>query len=571
MRADAMTFLGRPDEAWAARIRALAILSEQGRGDRLPITIGEAARMELRAGRMEPARALLAIEENSMRATTDHVLLADTLVREAVLNQHLNDASAAAENVRQSFAAANRIDDPALRERALADVHFAEGVTSLQSDARKAERALSIAIDHYRTTDKSFFLPEAQLLRARARTRLGDAAGARADLNDGIAQVERHRSRLAGAANGTGVLDAGSALFEDAIRGCLDRADVAGAFAYSDRWRGSVAPGETEPVSIAALQRRLAGTNAAVLELIALPDEIVAFCITADDARMERRPANKLAELVDRGDEQALYELLIRPTEGAWSRARSLIVIAAPPLDEVPFAALYDAGTKRHLIERLPLMLAPSASVLRGDVRSNAPRALAAVALPTGSAPALPGGSAELDEIAQLYAEKTEIPAGRATFAALQDAAVHADVIHIAGHTERQPGGGEDALLFAGSDAVTWRGIAGHPLSRAEVVVVAACETLRVPRSAQSRAMSVAGGFLAAGARDVIGTLTPLADEQARAIFTAIHRNLARGIDSSESLRDAQLEALATETASRRRTAWRAVALLTTRIPRAGK
>jgi len=571
MRADAMTFLGRPDEAWAARIRALTILSEEGRGDRLPITIGEAARMELRVGRLEAARALLAIEDAAIRKSRDDVLLADTLVREAVLNERCGDRDAAAQNVREAFAAAHRIADPALRERALADAQFASGATTSRSDARAAERALSSAIDHYRKSEKSFFLPEADLLRARARLRLGDQAGARSDLDDGIAEIERHRSPLAGAVSGTGVLDAGAALFEEAIRLRLDRGDVAGAFAYSDRWRGSVAPGATEPVSVAALQRRLAGSGAAVLELVALPEELVAFCVTAEDATVQRRPVRQLAELVDRGDEQALYELLIRPSERTWSRARALIVVAAPPLDEVPFAALYDAEAKQHLVQRLAVLLTPSASALRTGVRRRAPRMLAAIALPPGDAPALPGSGAELDDIMRLYGEKTAISADRATVAAMQDAAARADVLHIAGHTERQPGGGDDALLFQGRDAMTWRGIAAHPLGRAEVVVVAACETLRVPRSAQSRAMSVGGGFLAAGARDVIGTLTPLADEQARAIFTAVHRNLSRGIDASESLRDAQLEALAEETAGRRRTAWRAVALLTNRIPFAAK
>jgi len=572
MRADAMSFLGRPDDAWSARIRALAILSAEGRGNRLPLTIGEAARMELRAGRIESARALLAIEETAVRASHDDVILADTLVREAVLKRHLGDDPAALAHVREAFAAANRIADPALRERALADARFAEGATSLPSDARKAERSLSLAIDHYRGTDKSFFLPEAQLLRARARMRIGDEAGARADLDGGIGEVERHRAHLAGAANGTGVIDAASALFEDAIRMCLDRGDVAGAFAYSDRWRGGgVAPGDAAPAPVEALQRRLASSDAAVLELVVLRDEVVAFCITARGITAERRAATGVAELVDRGDEAALYELLVRPTERSWSQARSLIVVAAPPLDEVPFAALYDAQAKRHLVERVAVLLAPSAGALRADGDVAAPRSIAAIALPAGGdAPSLPAGDAELDEITRLYAERRAVPAARATFAAMREAASGADVVHIAGHTERQPGGGEDALLFAGNEAVSWRGIAAHPL-HAPLVVVAACETLRVPRSAQARAMSVAGGFLAAGARDVIGTLTPLADEQARAIFTSIHRNLSRGIEASESLRDAQLEALAGESASGRRTAWRAVALLTTRIPRAGK
>ena len=573
MRADAMAFLGRPDEAWAARIRALQVLSEQGSGgNRLSITIGEAARMEARSGRIDAARALLAIEEAALR-NEDDVLLADTLVREAVLNQELHDAKAAMENVREAFQAAGRIVDPALRERALADAHFAEGVALLNDDPHKAERSLTRAIEHYGRTDKAFFLPEADLHRAQARIEIGDAEGARADLDDGIAEVERHRLQLAGAVMGTGALDASAALFETAVRERLTRGDVAGAFAYSDRWRNTLGFGETQPVTLDALRQRLAGSGAAVLELIVLPSEVVAFCVTEHDAIVERRPIEDLDALVDGGDERALYELLVGPSERAWSGARSLIIVAAPPLDEVPFAALYDAGRRQHLIERLPVLLAPSASALRVAARRAAPRAVAAIALPAGESPALPGTAEELEEITRLYAERTTIPAARATLASLQDAAAQADVLHIAGHTERMPGGGDDALLFAGDGRATapvsWRGIAVHPLRRAEVVVVAACETLRVPRSAQRRAMSLAGGFLAAGARDVIGTLTPVSDEQARAIFTSVHRNLARGQDVAQSLRDAQLRALDRERASGRRTAWRAVALLTTRIPRA--
>jgi len=555
MLADAMTFLGRPDDAWSARIRALQILSEEGRGTRLPLSIGEAARVELLAGRVEPARALLAIEESAVRDVKDDVLLADTLAREAVLHTHLGDAKAAAESVREAFAAAKRIPDAALRERAMADAHFAEGAVS------NAERSLTIAIDHYRATGKSVFLPEALLLRSRARN------GALDDLDAGIAEVERHRTGL----TGTGVFDAASSLFEDAIRLRLDRGDVAGAFSYAERWRGNVSGSVLAPVTIDELQRRLAGTDAAVLELVVLRDEVAAFCITTNDATSARHPieAARLAKLIDEGNERALYDLLIRANERTLSGARRVTIVAGSPLDEVPFAALHDG--RQHLVERFPIGLAPSASALRIDPRSPSPHSIVAIRLPSGEAEGSPALSAsELDDIVGLYGERNEIPASRATFAALQDAAAHADVIHIAGHTERQPGAGDDALMFAGTP-VSWRSIAAHPLSRAEVVVLAACETLRAPRSPQTRAMSLGGGFLAAGARDVIGTLTPLADEQARSIFTAVHRNLARGQDASESLRNAQLEALAAETAGRRRTAWRAVALLTTRIPRAGK
>jgi CHAT domain-containing protein len=325
-----------------------------------------------------------------------------------------------------------------------------------------------------------------------------------------------------------------------------------------------VAPGASEIVSIAALQQRLKHTGAAVLELVLLPGELVAFCITAEDATVDRRPVanERVLALIAREDDAALYDLLIRPEDATFARARHLVVVADPALAEVSFAALYDSIGKRHLIERFPISLAPSASGLRFGTRGTKPRSILAVALPSGESSGsagLPAGEAELRDIVSGYGEHASIL--NATFVTVIDAASRADIIHIGGHTERQPGLGDAALLFR-DGAVSWHRIAEHPLTRAKVIVLAACETLRTPPSAQARALSLGGAFLAAGAENVIGTLAPVPDEQARAIFTSVHANISRGDGVAAALRGAQLEALALQ----RGTAWRDVAVLTTRI-----
>jgi len=61
-----------------------------------------------------------------------------------------------------------------------------------------------------------------------------------------------------------------------------------------------------------------------------------------------------------------------------------------------------------------------------------------------------------------------------------------------------------------------------------------------------------------AGATDVVGTLTPIADTDARELFLSIHRHLAAGDVPAEAVRAAQREAIA-----RHSDAWRAVASLT--------
>jgi CHAT domain-containing protein len=101
-------------------------------------------------------------------------------------------------------------------------------------------------------------------------------------------------------------------------------------------------------------------------------------------------------------------------------------------------------------------------------------------------------------------------------------------------------------------------------VSTMPVVVLAACETLRAP-SPEAATLGLGGGFLAAGATAVIGTLTPIPDNDARDLFRTIHRELARGRSAAAAVCQSQLDAIAAESPDHR-TAWRAVAVLTNRI-----
>jgi hypothetical protein len=47
LAADTLASLGRLDDSWAARVRSFAMLSAEGRGVRLPVSLGESSRSEL--------------------------------------------------------------------------------------------------------------------------------------------------------------------------------------------------------------------------------------------------------------------------------------------------------------------------------------------------------------------------------------------------------------------------------------------------------------------------------------------------------------------------------------------
>ena len=178
-----------------------------------------------------------------------------------------------------------------------------------------------------------------------------------------------------------------------------------------------------------------------------------------------------------------------------------------------------------------------------------------------------------MQDIARLYAHAVSIAPKDATWTAFAFAAATKDVnvVHIAGHAERQQGAGDSALLFAGAGGetvqrVSWKSIgAAATRMNAEVVVLAACETLRRPLTANTRALTLAEAFAAAGARDVVGTLVPIADGDARA-FRSLHQRLVSGDDAVEALRRVQLDAIH-GSPQRDFPAWAGLSVLTTRIP----
>jgi len=547
--ADSLFSLGHLDEAWAARSRAFALLSADGGGDRLPVSVTAAARLEVRNGRLANARALLDAAHDAGVTAKDAAIGADLLVHSALVNVAMNEGEEANRTLREATAIVDRIADPTARALARTHLDFAGGAVLLKSDPARAKEMLTRAIDGYRAGDRMMLLPECYLLRSRASSHAGQNEAAAADLESGIEVLERSRVRT-GAVVGTGVLNAGVALFEDAVRLCADRGDLERAFAYAERARAQLMFDDSAPrISVRDLQQALANSDTAVLEVVALPEEVVAICVTSRDAAMAK---SRVGE-PDPRDEAGLYDAIIRPFDSLLAGSRQLIVVADRALQAVPFAALYDSSAKRYLVERLAVSTAMSAGTLR-PMQHGAASSLLAVALPSGESNAgLPETSREIGEVSAFYARAVTIAPERATFAAFADAAPNANVIHIAGHTQRQSDDAGTALLFA-HDRVTWSSIALRRLPRMPVVILAACETLRQ----QARAMTLGDGFLAAGAADVIGTLTPIADADARDLFQSIHRHLAAGDVPAQAVRAAQLEAL-----SRHSESWRAVASLT--------
>jgi len=573
--AQALSSLGREDDAWLARTRAFAALSAEGEPGLLATSVAGAMRTELAGGRREAALALSALELSIAREGSQPQLVIEALVNRALLESTGGHPADALRSARQAENIAKGTTDAAMRARNLATVAVALGGALAETNPRDAAEPLTRAIDFNAQHNLPFLLLEPLLLRSRCAARTGNPAAAMRDLERGIAIVENHPPTLGGVFIGEGLLDAEHALFEDAIRLSLDHNDNAAAFAFAERSHGG-------RVALPVLQQKLAGSGTVVLEIAAMPDELITLAIAEDDVAVARRMrpsdalpllANEILSESGTTAAAALYDDVIRPIDAVLAHAREVVIVPDRRLGSVPFAALYDSSLRRHLIERFAVSIASNAGSLSRDDEHAAVPSLAAITLPSGEeeSVALPEAEREAREVAAVYTRAESIPPVRATLAALRSAAAVADVVHIAGHTERQPGGGEQALLFAGTpgklERVSWKTIVAPPPMHAGVIVLAACETLRAPASAGTDALSLGGAFSAAGAADVIGTLAPIGDRDARVLFGSLHRHLVSGARPAEALRAAQLEAIATDKTDGGRRAWGAVALLTRRIP----
>lgn len=560
MAAGTLITLGRHDESWDARIRAFRALSAEGDADLLARSVLGALEAELRAGRKNSALSLSSIARAVAGAEARPIVVIDALLQKATLEASMEQPTNARASADEAERVAQSIPDQSLRARALADVAVARAHVVSGSDRGAATDALGRAIDLYRERGVRHALPEALLLRAQRALRLHDVAAARRDLEEGMQAAEQRR-------DAPGAMAADRSLFAEAIRLALDERNPAAAFACAERLRGG-------SVDAATLQRRLGGNHEVVLTIVVLPQELVTIAVaggsvTAVRSALTEERVQALARASSGNEALAaltsFHDAIVRPLGATLTGASRVIIVADPLLEGVPFAALYDRDTRRYLVEQFEVASASSASSLRGGA-AGAPRRALVVGLPSGeTTKGLPESQREVNDIAGLYARAVTIAPPQATWPVFTRAARDADVVHIAGHAERQQGAGDSALLFAG-ERVSWKSIGSAQRIDAEVVVLAACETLRRPASANTRALTLGEAFVAAGARDVAGTLVPVADRDARELFQAFHRHLASGhYDAVGALRRVQLDSIRGE-APRDLPAWAGLAVLTTRI-----
>ena len=433
-----------------------------------------------------------------------------------------------------------------------------EGFVTLSPS--EAVPLLGRAIEFHSTKGRRMLLPEMFLYRGRALAAMGKIDSAAADFEAGIREFETQQQSIEQANERWRMYSSADELFDEAVSLAAGRGDIVTAFAYSERARAH----ELLDATGVAVSSPAGATDNVVIEYASLPASLVIFVaergrvraiqsevarttLTADADRLTRSAiAHDGTEF--RRAASALYDRLFAPVAKEIPAGRLLVFVPDATLGGIPFAALLD-GDGHYIVERHPVVVAPSAGVFAGLSTRPHGSSRGALHLLLIAGPSFSGGSVlrseqrEVDLVSAAYGNEVEVAPKGSDGAAFEVQAAKADVIHFVGHAII-PDQGTDAAL------VTWaeenaagrlgvREIAAMHLRKTRAVVLAACATARTRTG--DRSISIAHAFLAAGVPSVVATLWPIEDEPAADFFPRFHRHLAQGLSPAEALRATQI------------------------------
>ncbi len=504
------------------------------------------------------------------------VVISEALAHHALQLFELGRGTSAAAGIEAARRHLERIDDPAVRRRSELDLLPAEARILGVRQPDLALQRLDAAIRGSARRTVTAVLPEIQRERARllvGRNREDDAEAA---LLAATQSLESGSNSLAAGNERSALLARDRGIYDDMIRFQLDvRHAPHAALGYVERSRVSefmptafARPAAPHPLQ--TLQRGLPA-DGAVIAYHLLDDRLLTWVIERDAVFFDQHQirSGDLALLIEgfrtalrqtpataavSGSAARLYKLLFGPAETRLDSIRRLWLLPDGPLFRLPLRALYAARWRQCIGQRFTLSviltLGLTAPLPAAPAPSQGPATtrLLLIADPEfdpARFPELPRlGSAgdEARTVASCFPRHTILSGSHATRGLFLTAAVEHDILHFAGHAiaNREapdysllvlaPSAGDQGALYA-------KDIETQHFGRLRLVVLAACNTGGDGQAAAGTFASLARPFLAAGAREVVGSLWPVDDHESSRFFTRFYPLLRQAnLDAAAAL-----------------------------------
>lgn len=568
--ADTYQYLGDGERAAVHRYHALVLADQIHDPMRLQPILTEAA--DAAMSESLPAAAFV-FQDRVVRvasASRNAFQMADSLTVRSTLHQRIGRRADALRDLEQARRSAAAIEDEPSREKMLSDIDTAEAFAVREVDDRRAIDCLDRSIAFVRGQGSHIRLAQLLLERGRARLRLGNAAEAQRDFEDGIAELEDQRRRVDERELRIAYFDRAERLFSDLALLLIRRGRTTEAFDALERSRArellEAATGRAmQPLPLPAIQRQLS-PDVAVVTYLVTHDRVVAAIVTHDSLRFVERPVaeealRRLVDNVSRGfdssdglrrdDLRRLHDALIAPLR--IEAGKRLVIVPDRFLHRVPFAGLL-GSTGRYAIEDHVIAMAPSASVhVRNAARDCDLAARGAASVLVVASPERPAGFESLQPLLQTTREAAAIAKLYPSVRVLQSPSAETvvaegrghGVIHFASHAvlnEQVPS--ESMLLLGANGRLRVGEIEARRFDRTRLVVLGTCSSGIGKTVRGEGVLSLARAFMSASVPSVVGTVAPVEDTTAARVLTSFHAAYARGLDPASALRHAQLDML---------------------------
>lgn len=241
-----------------------------------------------------------------------------------------------------------------------------------------------------------------------------------------------------------------------------------------------------------------------------------------------------------------IYNWIFKPLEPYLEAENidTLLLCTGPKLRSLPFAALHDGD--KFVVEKYSLALIPAFTLTDTSYNEQSDRQVLAMGTSKfNNLPSLPGVAIELETIVPKLWSGRKITDQNFTVANLQD--VHQregfDIIHIASHSEFNPGSPEDSFIQFSDRRLSLAQIneLNLELPPVDLLVLSSCQTALGDEDAE---YGFAGLAMQAGVKSALASLWSIDDMGTVVLMSDFYQQLKSTPSKSAALRQAQVNLL---------------------------